>query len=81
MTSLTAVCPPRESHLMDEDRAPRRHEHTAPAAPEGPAPEVEQRPVGRRRPRMTIRVYRVGMDGSVLVSETSSSRGPAWEVR
>lgn len=24
MTSLTAERPPRESHLMDEDRAPRR---------------------------------------------------------
>lgn len=48
MTSLTAACPPRESHLMDEDRAPRRRTHiTITVADVQPG-------TGKRRDRYTV---------------------------
>lgn len=48
MTSLTAACPPRESHLMDEDRTPRRRTRiTITVADVDPA-------TGNRRDRYTV---------------------------
>jgi hypothetical protein len=66
MTSLTAERPPRESHLMDEDRAPRRTSITIRVSEVDPA---------THRRREVCRIS-AGYDRDVDIPQSSPSEWP-----